>query len=77
MLAREHLDDPVRREQLEVQYLTLLMKKDAEIWAKRTQFELTLAEKQQDLVNRNGHHATPLDTPTSWSSFGATRGWNS
>jgi len=33
MLAREYLVDPARREELETQYLTLLMKKDAAVWA--------------------------------------------
>ena len=46
MLAREHLTDQRTRDDLETQYLVLLMQRDAAIWKKRN--EATLGKEAAD-----------------------------
>jgi hypothetical protein len=73
------------REELETEFLTKLMRRDAKIWGERTAYatgglvdKSDEADEKQDGVNRgNGHHAVPLDTPTTWTSYLRTRGWSS
>lgn len=85
MLARERLDDPARtRDELEVELLTKLMRRDAKIWARHTQYDLggtvdepdtdeALAEKQVGVQGGNGQQPKRPDLRPS-GSRGALRG---